>query len=151
MTNQMPERIYAGKDGWTSMADDGCETPYVRADLAQKTVTKDIVKQIQDCADLAFTDYNMSYHRSTSGNYEFSPQALETIQLRLATTAPNFDALVKVLEKIANTEHCQYKDGVFISDHDSGYKMGVADGHRLAASWAREALAAHRAQQDGNK
>jgi len=45
------------------------------------------------------------------------------------------------LHKIATTPYSIY-DGnrPFISEHDSGYAMGVADGHRLAAKWADEAL-----------
>lgn len=50
--------------------------------------------------------------------------------------------LREALEKIATTTFTQY-DGIrpYISDHDSGYALGVADGHRLAAKWAQEALA----------
>ena len=69
------------------------------------------------------------------------------LQSRLTTLEAQVTLMRDVAEKmagalgyIATTEYCQYKDGVFVSDHDSGYKMGVAAGHRLAATWAREAL-----------
>ena len=45
------------------------------------------------------------------------------------------------LEKISTTTFQQY-DGnkPFVSEHDSGYSLGIADGHRLAAKWAYEAI-----------
>lgn len=48
--------------------------------------------------------------------------------------------LEAALQSIANSPHCAYTDGPCVSDHDSGYKMGVADGHRCAANRARAAL-----------
>lgn len=51
------------------------------------------------------------------------------------------EELIAALNKIATSPHCQYVDGKFISDHDSGYKMGIADGHRFCAAIAKQALA----------
>ncbi len=51
-------------------------------------------------------------------------------------------ALREALERIATT-HYRIYDGnkPYISDHDNSYSLGIADGHRLAAKWAEEALA----------
>ena len=52
----------------------------------------------------------------------------------------------EALVKISTTAFQQY-DGnkPFISEYDSGYSLGVADGHRLAAKWAYDAIEAARA------
>lgn len=51
------------------------------------------------------------------------------------------DRLREALRKIATTHYCVYDgDRPYTSEHDSGYSLGVADGHRLAAKWANEAL-----------
>lgn len=58
----------------------------------------------------------------------------------------------EALTRIATTKYCQYDGNApFISAHTSGYALGVSDGHRLAASWAREALAPseHDSGKDG--
>lgn len=46
--------------------------------------------------------------------------------------------LKAALEKIATTEYLAYRQGDTPADHQ--YKLGVTDGHRLAAQWAKEAL-----------
>lgn len=46
--------------------------------------------------------------------------------------------LKEALQKIATTEYLAYRQGDTPSDHQ--YKLGVTDGHRLAAEWAKEAL-----------
>lgn len=48
--------------------------------------------------------------------------------------------LENTLVKIATTSFTAYSDRPYISEHDSGYCMGVTDGHRLAATWARGVL-----------
>ncbi len=63
--------------------------------------------------------------------------ATDTLEAELAK-------LKAALEAIATDPHCAYTDGPYISDHDSGYHMGVADGHRCAAAKASAALARHR-------
>lgn len=46
------------------------------------------------------------------------------------------------LLRIATTSHVIYDgDKPYVSEHASGYSAGIADGHRLAARWAKEALA----------
>lgn len=49
--------------------------------------------------------------------------------------------LREALVKISTTAFQKY-DGnkPFVSEHDSGYSLGIADGHRLAAKWAYEAI-----------
>lgn len=77
-----------------------------------------------------------------------SAKLIEELQNELQRLESDNRRLREALLKIATTEHCSY-DGnrTFISDHDSGYALGVADGHRLAANWARAALA----QSDGKE
>ncbi len=60
----------------------------------------------------------------------------------LLDAAEKAERYEKALREIATTPYRIY-DGnrPFVSDHDSGYATGVADGHRLAAKWASEALA----------
>lgn len=73
---------------------------------------------------------------------------VDTIQIEtgrylyLLDAAEKAERYEQALKYIAKTHYCYY-DGnrPFISDHDSGYAMGVADGHRLASKWADEALA----------
>lgn len=68
--------------------------------------------------------------------------ANESFAKRIANLATENKRLRAALDGIATTSYCVY-DGnrPYVSDHDSGYAMGVADGHRLAAKWAQEALA----------
>jgi len=69
-------------------------------------------------------------------------RALEELQAHIAELEAENKRLRAALDGIATTSYCVY-DGnrPYVSDHDSGYAMGVADGHRLAAKWAQEALA----------
>lgn len=48
------------------------------------------------------------------------------------------EILREALEKIAYNEYLLYTQGKTDTEHQ--YKMGITDGHRLAANWANEAL-----------
>ena len=61
-----------------------------------------------------------------------------------ATACNLFPQLIKCVEvldaglqKISTTEFLAYRQGDTDADHQ--YKMGVTDGHRLAATWASDA------------
>jgi len=82
----------------------------------------------------------------TEVQYELAFDLLRLIRLVIyedknSLTAEN-KALREALERIATT-HYRIYDGnkPYISDHDNSYSLGIADGHRLAAKWAEEALA----------
>ena len=76
--------------------------------------------------------------------------AEKTIRAHIAALEADNKRLRDGLERIAQTHFCNY-DGSkpFISEHDSGYSMGVSDGHRLASRWAKEALAQPEPQKCG--
>lgn len=74
------------------------------------------------------------------------------LSCELALEKEKAERYEKALREIAVTPYRIY-DGnrPFVSDHDSGYAMGVADGHRLAAKWADEALAPEPEKEIGNE
>ena len=53
------------------------------------------------------------------------------------------EEMAGALNEIATSKYQAYTDGPYISEHDSGYKMGVADGHRYCSNVAGKALAAY--------
>jgi len=75
-------------------------------------------------------------------------KAVEALPM-LLDAAEKAERYEKALREIAATPYRIY-DGnrPFVSDHDSGYAMGVADGHRLAAKWADEALAPEQPKEE---
>lgn len=79
---------------------------------------------------------------SKNKNVQFNVAWLEDNLLEIIDAAEKAERYEEALLKIATTPYRIY-DGnrPYVSDHDSGYAMGVADGHRLAAKWAQEALA----------
>lgn len=71
------------------------------------------------------------------------PTTILSILDELDAQSATIARLEAALQSIANSPHCAYTDGLYVSDHDSGYKMGIADGHRCAAKMAKAALVSH--------
>jgi hypothetical protein len=70
-----------------------------------------------------------------------NPESRRSIKIFLEIISNLTDRLAeasKVLEEIANSSHQAYDGNAsFISEHSSGYALGVADGHRCAAATAK--------------
>jgi len=84
------------------------------------------------------------YHNATNNAAELLAAESELFGAnnKIAALEAENKRLVEALQKIATTEYRIYDGGrPYTSEHSSGYALGVADGHRLAAKWAEEALA----------
>lgn len=106
------------------------------------TILTDTIKELRD---LIAKNKSIADDLGERGENCFSMYSAEVAMKSLPKfldAAEKAERYEKALLRIETTPYRIY-DGnkPFVSDHDSGYAMGVADGHRLAARWATEAIA----------
>jgi hypothetical protein len=151
----MPKEIWAKRMPDGSVIDAHGDAPfdavrYVRAD--QSPPMPDEVREAYNelhskLDEIACLGNAHGIHGNSHGNV-LAKQALKMLEsLRAALTAPPpvpQDTLSEVREaliEIAESKYNEYHDGAYVSEHDSGYKIGITDGHRYCAAIARKALA----------